>query len=53
MYAQGQGPDQAGAQPGAEQAQQDAPSGAAEPETEEGKVEDADYEVVDDDEKKK
>lgn len=52
MYAQGQGPDQQGApgaQPGAEQQSEKASAG----EKEEEKVEDADYEVVDEDDKKK
>jgi molecular chaperone DnaK len=53
MYAQGQGPDQAGAQPGAEEAQQGAAPDEGAAEEKEGKVEDADYEVVDEDEKKK
>lgn len=54
MYAQGQGSDQAGTQPDAGQETAD---GKEEPEEEGGKVEDADYEVVDEkdgkDEKKK
>ncbi|KAA3614110.1 MAG: molecular chaperone DnaK [Calditrichaeota bacterium] len=53
MYAQGQGPEQPGAQPGAEGQAEQEPEAAKDDSAEEGKVEDADYEVVDDKEEKK